>query len=225
MKKNKLPPGVIPPHKLYTRNEELANSITHGIGVGLSIAGTVLLISHVRAGHDPWLLASSSIYSFTLVLLYLASTLYHSFQEPRIKQAFQKFDHAAIYLLIAGTYTPFMLIGPRTSKVLTLLGIVWGIALLGVGFKTLFIHYYQRLSAVGYVFMGWLGVIGGRDILASMPHQVLLWLAIGGLFYMIGLAFAAWRRLPYSHTIWHLFVLGGSISHYLALAKLLPGVS
>jgi len=224
MKVNHLPPGVIPPHELYTREEELANSITHGMGVGLSIAGTILLISQVSTKGDPWLLASSSIYGFTLVLLYLASTLYHSFQEPRLKQAFQKFDHAAIYLLIAGTYTPFMLFGPRTSTVWALLGVVWGIALLGVGFKTFYIHYYQRLSAVGYVFMGWLGVYGGRDILASMPHQVLLWLAVGGLFYMVGLAFAAWRRLPYSHTIWHLFVLGGSISHYLALFKLLPGL-
>ncbi|MEJ2708138.1 MAG: hemolysin III family protein [Anaerolineales bacterium] len=221
MKANKLPPGVIPPHKLYTRKEELANSITHGIGVALSIAGTILLILHVSLQGNPWLIASLSIYGFTLVLLYLASTLYHSFQEPRLKQAFQKFDHAAIYLLIAGTYTPFMLIGHRTPLVWSLLGVVWGIALLGVGFKTFFIHYYQRLSAVGYVFMGWLGVIAGRNILISMPHQVLLWLAIGGVFYTVGLAFAAWRRLPYSHTIWHLFVLGGSISHYLALVKLL----
>jgi hemolysin III len=221
MKANKLPPGVIPPHKLYTRKEELANSITHGIGVALSIAGTILLILHVSMQGNPWLIASLSIYGFTLVLLYLASTLYHSFQEPRLKQAFQKFDHAAIYLLIAGTYTPFMLIGHRTPLVWSLLGVVWGIALLGVGFKTFFIHYYQRLSAVGYVFMGWLGVIAGRNILISMPHQVLLWLAIGGVFYTVGLAFAAWRRLPYSHTIWHLFVLGGSISHYLALVKLL----
>jgi hemolysin III len=222
MKANKLPPGVIPPHKLYTRKEELANSITHGIGVALSIAGTILLILHVSMQGNPWLIASLSIYGFTLVLLYLASTLYHSFQEPRLKQAFQKFDHAAIYLLIAGTYTPFMLIGHRTPLVWSLLGVVWGIALLGVGFKTFFIHYYQRLSAVGYVFMGWLGVIAGRNILISMPRQVLLWLAIGGVFYTVGLAFAAWRRLPYSHTIWHLFVLGGSISHYLALLKLLP---
>jgi hemolysin III len=221
MKANKLPPGVIPPHKLYTRKEELANSITHGIGVALSIAGTILLILHVSMQGNPWLIASLSIYGFTLVLLYLASTLYHSFQEPRLKQAFQKFDHAAIYLLIAGTYTPFMLIGHRTPLVWSLLGVVWGVALLGVGFKTFFIHYYQRLSAVGYVFMGWLGVIAGRNILISMPHQVLLWLAIGGVFYTVGLAFAAWRRLPYSHTIWHLFVLGGSISHYLALVKLL----
>lgn len=214
--------GFIPPHELYTIGEEIANSITHGIGAALSIAGTAVLVSLAALHGDTWQLVSVIIYGTSLVLLYMASTLYHSFQNPRTKALFQRLDHAAIYLLIAGTYTPFMLVGVRNSWALTVLAVVWGIAFLGVAFKTLFIERYQRLSALGYVLMGWLGVIAGIEQLTSLPQVALIWLAVGGASYTVGIIFAAWRRLPYSHTVWHVFVLGGSVCHYLAIVHLLP---
>lgn len=209
--------------KPYTMAEEIIHGITHGIGTGLSIAGlTVLVILSAQRG-DAWRLVSFSIYGVTLVLLYLASTLYHSFQEPRLKRFFQRMDHAAIYLLIAGTYTPFMLISVRGSLGWSMLVVIWGLALLGVGFKTLFIHRFQRLSVLGYILMGWLGVIALNQMLRSVPPAGLVWLAAGGIAYTVGVLFLAIRRIPFNHAIWHLFVLGGSICHFVAVIHLLPG--
>ena len=211
-------------HKLYTLGEEIANSITHGIGTGLSIAGlTVLVVLAVIYG-DVWRVVSFSIFGSTLVLLYLASTLYHGFQNPRVKKIFQVFDHSAIYLLIAGTYTPFLLVSLRGAWGWTFLAVIWGIAFLGIGFKALFIDRYQKLSALGYVLMGWLCVIAGKELLSSVPQVALIWLAAGGMIYTIGIIFLAWRKIPYGHTIWHLFVLGGSICHYFAVVNLLSPV-
>lgn len=216
--------GYIPPHELYTTGEEIANSITHGIGTILSIAGLIalLILGNLFGGY--WEIASFSVYGGTLVLLYLASTLYHSFQQPRIKRLFQIFDHSAIFLLIAGTYTPFMLLGERTSRAWAMLGAVWAFALLGILYKAFFIDRFQRISALGYVFMGWLGVLAGRDLLGLLPSATVVWLAAGGVLYTVGLLFAAWRTLLYSHTVWHLFVLGGSICHYIAILHLTPAL-
>jgi hemolysin III len=211
-------------HKPYTLGEEIANSITHGIGTGLSIAGLTVLVVLAALYGDVWRIVSFSIFGSSLVLLYLASTLYHSFQNKRIKRIFQIFDHSAIYLLIAGTYTPFLLISLRGAWGWSFLVIIWGLAFLGIGFKALFFEYYERLSALGYVLMGWLCVIAGKELLANVPQISLIWLAVGGAIYTSGIIFLAWRKIPYGHAIWHLFVLGGSICHYFAVANLLRSV-
>lgn len=206
----------------YTLAEEIANSITHGIGAGLSIAGlTALIILSVLFG-DTWRIVSFSIYGTTLVMVYLSSTLYHSFQRPRLKRLFQIFDHSAIYLLIAGTYTPFLLISLRGAWGWTFMVVIWSLALLGVGFKAFFIERYQKISAASYVLMGWLVVIAAEQLLEKLSTSTLIWLAAGGAAYTLGVVFLAWRKLPYNHTIWHLFVLAGSFCHYFAVLNLLP---
>ena len=197
--------------------EEIASSITHGLGTGLSVAGLTVLVVLAALYGDIWQVVAFSIYGSTLIVLYLASTLYHSFQNPRAKRVFRVIDHAAIFLLIAGTYTPFLLISMQGVWGWTLLGIVWGLALLGVGFKIFFTHRFPVGSTLAYVLMGWLGVIAWKEAVARIPAGGLIWLGLGGVAYTVGVIFYAWKRLPYNHAIWHLFVLAGSICHYLAV--------
>ncbi len=162
-------------------------------------------------------MVSFSVYGATLILLYLASTLYHSFQAPRVKQIFKKMDHSAIYLLIAGTYTPFLLVGIRGPLGWTLLGVIWGLAALGVSFKALFIHRFQKLSVLAYVLMGWLCVVALKPMTLNIATGGMILLAVGGVIYTLGVIFYAMTKVRYSHAIWHLFVLGGSICHYFAV--------
>ena len=209
--------------RLYTLGEEIANSITHGIGAGLSVAGLIVLVV-LAVGHgDVWQIVSFSIYGSSLIILYLASTLYHSFQNPRVKRVFRIIDHASVHLLIAGTYTPFLLVSLRGAWGWTLLAIIWGLALLGIGFEALFIGRFRKISTLSYVLMGWLGVVALKQMLVSVPTGGLVWLAVGGVLYTVGVIFYVWRKLPYNHATWHLFVLAGSVCHYLAiLLYLLP---
>ncbi len=205
------------PARLYSLGEEIAHSVTHGIGTGLSIAGlTILLVLAILYG-DVYQIVSFSIYGAALIFLYLASTLYHSFQHPRVKQVFKVIDHSAIYLLIAGTYTPFLLVAIRGLWGWTLLVIVWGLAILGIGLKTLFINRFQKLSVLAYILLGWLSVAATKELLASMALGGLIWLAVGGVVYTVGVIFYAAKKIPYTHAVWHLFVLGGSICHYFAI--------
>ena len=203
--------------RIYTLGEEIAHSITHGIGTGLSIAGLTLLVTLAVLFGDVYQIVSFSIYGFTLVLLYLASTLYHSFQNPSVKRVFKIIDHASIFLLIAGTYTPFLIVGIRGALGWTLLAIVWGLAVLGTSFKALFIHRFQKLSVLAYVLMGWLSVVAFKEFLANIPKGGLIWLAVGGVVYTLGVIFYALKKYRYTHAIWHLFVLGGSLCHYFAV--------
>ena len=203
--------------KFYTPGEEIANSVTHGIAAALSVAGLTLLVVLSVLYGDVWRIISFSIYGSTLILLYLASTLYHSFQHPRVKRIFRMIDHASVYLLIAGTYTPFLLVSLRGAWGWTLLVVIWGLALLGISFETLFIDRFRRLSTLAYVLMGWLGVIAAKEMLAIIPAGGLVLLAVGGVTYTAGVIFYVWRKLPYHHAIWHLFVIGGSICHYFAI--------
>jgi hemolysin III len=205
------------------RGEELFNSLSHGLGAGLSVIGLAVLVIWAASRGDALDVFSFSIYGASLVLLYLASTLYHSIRNPRWKLIFRRFDHAAIYVLIAGTYTPFLLVSLGGAWGWSMLGLIWGLALLGVAFKTLFIHRFERISTVGYNLMGWLGVLFGRQVLAGLSPAGLAWLAAGGVTYTLGVIFYAVRRIPYNHAIWHLFVLGGSICHFIAVCSLLPG--
>jgi hemolysin III len=201
----------------FTKKEEIWNSITHGIGTGLAIAGLTLLVVLAAIHGDSWRIVSFSIYGSTLVLLYLASTLYHSIQIPKVKRVLQVLDHAAIYLLIAGTYTPFLLVNMRGRLGWTLFGVVWGLALLGIAFRTIFVGRFEKLAVAGYVLMGWLMVVGFKEMKLAVPSGGVALILAGGITYTVGVIFFAWRKLPYNHAIWHLFVLGGSICHFFAI--------
>ena len=197
--------------------DELANSVTHGIGLALSIAGfAVLLVLAVLHG-GAWRMVGCAVYGCTLVCLYAASTLYHSLHSHRAKRLFKVLDHSAIYLLIAGTYTPFTLVNLRGHWGWWLSGIVWGLAVAGILFKVWFVHDFKILSTLVYIAMGWLVLIAVKPLLASVPPTGLHWLVAGGLLYTIGTIFFAWRRVPYNHAVWHVFVLAGSICHYFAV--------
>ena len=203
--------------RLYTLGEEIVHSITHGVGVGLSIAGLTVLVVLAALYGNVYQIVGFSIYGATLIILYLASTLYHSFQHPQVKHVFKVIDHASIYLLIAGTYTPFLLVSLRGTWGWSLLVIIWGLALLGVSFKTLFIHRFQKLSVLTYILMGWLSVVATKELVANIPVGGVIWLAVGGVIYTVGVIFYALHRIPYTHAVWHIFVLGGSICHYFAV--------
>jgi hemolysin III len=197
--------------------EEIFHSISHGIGVGLSISGLTLLVVLAVLYGTPSQVISFTIYGVTLIVLYLASTLYHSFQHPQAKQVFKKFDHASIYLLIAGTYTPFLVIGIQGTWGWALLVIIWSLALIGISFKTFFIHRFKMVSVLTYILMGWLCIVALNEMLANIPAGGLIWLAAGGIFYTVGVIFYASKRIPYTHAVWHLFVLAGSICHFFAV--------
>ncbi|MBU1050048.1 hemolysin III family protein [Candidatus Bipolaricaulota bacterium] len=197
--------------------EEIANSVTHGIGALLSIAGTVLLVVRAAMHGSAIHVVSFAIYGMTLILMHTSSTLYHALHAPRAKRVFWVFDHASIYLLIAGTYTPFMLIPLWGAWGLSLMIAIWMLTLLGIVFKSLFIGRLRKSSTALYVLMGWLIVVAAQQFWLHISHQSLAFLAAGGLSYMLGIVFYCWKRMPFGHMIWHLFVLGGSVCHYFAI--------
>ena len=166
----------------------MANGITHGIGVVLSIAGVIILVVLGALYGDAWHIVSFSIYGSALVLLYTASTLYHSLHKPRVKRVFQILDHAAIYVLIAGTYTPFMLVNLRGPWGWSLFGILWGLTIVGIIFKLFFTGKFEKLSLAIYLLMGWLCIIAVKPMLSEIPSGGLIWLASGGLFYTLGVS-------------------------------------
>jgi len=197
--------------------EEIANSITHGLGFGLSIAALTILVVRASTEGDPWRIIAFSIYGSCLTILYLFSTLYHSFSHSRAKAIFRRLDHAAIYLLIAGTYTPILLISLRTTWVIYLFPIVWTMAIIGVYIKIFYIHRYERLTLVYYIIMGWMALIAAKPLFYSIPIESFIWIILGGVAYTSGVVFYVWDRLPYNHTIWHGFVLAGSFSHFMGM--------
>ncbi len=206
-----------------TPREELANSVTHGIGLALSVAGFAVLLVLALLHGSAWHIVSCSVYGSTLVCLYAASTLYHSVRSPRLKRTLKVFDHLSIYLLIAGTYTPFTLVTLRGGWGWTLFGLVWGLSLLGILFRVCFANHFKILSTTVYLVMGWLVLIALKPLLALLPGGGILLLLAGGVFYTIGVGFYAWSKLPYGHAIWHVFVLAGSICQYFAvLYSVLP---
>jgi hemolysin III len=203
--------------RAWTLGEELAHSITHGVGLLAAIAGLIALVALAAATRDPWRIWACSIYATTLVLLYAASTLYHALSGTRARHVFQVLDHSAIYLLIAGTYTPFALVSLRGPWGWSLLAIVWVLALAGVTMKALFGARWPVVSTALYICMGWTVVIAVKPLVAHVPPAAIAWLLAGGLAYTGGVVFYAWTRLRYSHAVWHLFVLTGSICHYIAV--------
>jgi len=201
----------------YTRGEETANQLTHALGIVFGVAGLVLLVVFSLRNGDAWHVVSTAIFGAMLVLLYTASTLYHSFKAERTKHLLQKFDHAAIFLLIAGTYTPFVLVTLRGPWGWSLFGVVWGLAILGVVLKFWFAGRFRMVSTLIYLVMGWLVMIAIKPLLAALPAGGMKLLVAGGLCYTGGAVFYLWKRLPYHHAIWHLFVLGGSACHWAAV--------
>ena len=200
-----------------TLGEEIANSVTHGVGVLASLAALPILVVVALARHDAWQVAGSAIFGVTLILLYTASTLYHALAFSRAKRVFRVLDHSAIYLLIAGTYTPFALGALRGAWGWSLLGAVWGLAALGIAAKATLGFRFPRLSTAMYVVMGWLAVIAFRPLLAQVGAAGMTWLIAGGLCYTAGVVFFAWERLRYGHMVWHLFVAAGSVCHFFAV--------
>ena len=203
-------------------SEEIVNAILHGIGLGLSIAALVVLIIYANIHGDTWHIVSFSVYGTTLIILYLASTLYHSFPKGKWKNILHVIDHSSIFLLIAGTYTPVTLTAMRGPWGWSIFGVVWGIALLGITLKVFWIDKLKFLSVGLYVIMGWIIVIAIKPLLESLETISLTFLLAGGISYMVGIIFYIWRRLKYSHGIWHLFVLAGSICHFFTVFYLLP---
>ena len=197
--------------------QEKANAITHGIGTLLSIIGLFILLYMALNKGSYWHIVSFSIYGSTLVILYLASTIYHGLPDTKIKRTFQVFDHSAIYLLIAGSYTPITLISLHGSWGWTLFGLVWGIALMGIFLKILLFKKTQVLSVFLYLNMGLLIITATKPLLEVVPVNMLLWIVGGGFLYLFGVFFFLAPKIRYHHTIWHLFVLGGSITHFLAI--------
>jgi hemolysin III len=197
--------------------EEVMNAVTHGIGTLLAVAGLVLLTVLAYLHGDIWHIVSFSIYGSTLVLLYLASTLYHSFTNERVKRIFKILDHSAIYLLIAGTYTPFTLVPLHGVLGWTVFGVVWGLAIIGIVLKVFFAGRFKFVSTMCYLGMGWFIVVAIKPLIATVPALGMSWLFVGGLFYTLGSVFYLWKKIPYNHAIWHLFVLAGSVSHFIAV--------
>ena len=203
----------------YTPREELANAVTHGFGLALSVGGLALLVTAAALRGDAWHVTSAAIFGATLVLLYTTSTLYHSFRAADAKRLLRKFDHAAIFLLIAGSYTPFLLVTLRGTLGWWLFGIVWGLAAAGIALKFWFAGKYRVISTLIYLAMGWLVLTAVRPLALALGPQALWLLLGGGLCYTGGTVFYLWKRLPYHHAVWHLCVLAGSACHWAAVYR------
>ena len=210
---------------VYDRTQELWASITHGVGLGLSVLGLVILIILGITRGDIWLLISFIIYGLSLIILYFASTVYHGVQKPTVKRKLRVFDHIGIYLLIAGTYTPFMLAGVQHGLNKTLgfgmLAVIWGMAFLGILWKLFFFGKFEILAVMGYILMGVAGVVLLREMLTAVPTATVIWLSIGGAIYILGVVFYATKKIPYNHVIWHFFVMGASVAHFVAVLTLI----
>jgi hemolysin III len=197
--------------------QELANTLTHGVGVLASLAGGAFLVTLASLRGDPWRIVGAAVFTATLVLLYTASTLYHAVSSPRAKRRLKVLDHASIYLLIAGTYTPFTLGGLRGGWGWSLFGVIWGLAVAGVVFKLFAAGRFPRASTAIYIAMGWLILIAVGPMARSLSVAVMGWLLAGGLAYTLGTLFYHNRRLTYAHAVWHGFVLAGSVCHAVAV--------
>ncbi len=207
-------PTALNRSRRYTSGEEIANILTHSIGAGLSVAALAILVSYAGMAGDAWRVVSFAIYGTCLMLLYLASTFYHAFSSPRLKRVLRTLDHATIFLLIAGTYTPISLVSMGGGWGWTLFGLIWGFAVVGICVELFSKNRPQWLAIAIYVGMGWLVVIAVKPLIGALEAGALVWLLLGGVSYTGGVVFYVWKRLPYNHAIWHLFVLAGSICHF-----------
>ena len=200
--------------------EELANVVTHGVGMVAALAAAAALIVFAAVAGDIWEIVGVSVFATSLVALYTASTLYHAARDPVVKARFKVLDHAAIYLLIAGTYTPFMIDELRGGWGWSLFGVIWGLAVVGIALKLIFIGRFKLLSTAVYVGMGWLVLVAAVPLVRNLDPVTLAWMVAGGVAYTVGTPFYHSRRLRYSHAIWHLFVIAGSACHAIAVATI-----
>ena len=203
------------------RGEELANALTHGAGAIASVVALSILVVLAARGGDPFEIVSVAIFGATLLILYLASTLYHAARTATAKARLKVFDHCAIHLLIAGTYTPFTLGVLRGGWGWSLFGVVWGLAVAGVTFKLFFTGRFRLVSTIIYIGMGWLGLIAAGPLVREVTPLALLWLVAGGIAYTAGTPFYHANRFRYSHAVWHAFVLTGSVCHVVAVGLVL----
>ena len=201
----------------YSIKEEIANSITHGIGIILAIGALCILVAFAGIYGNSWHVISVSVYGFALIFLYTASTLYHSIQAPRTKNILQIVDHSAIYILIAGTYTPFMLVNLRGPWGWSLFAVIWCLAFMGIAIQLGHMERWRRVSLVLYVGMGWMVLVAIKPLISSVATSGLILLLLGGLAYTVGILFYRWKSLKFSHAVWHIFVLAGSILHFFAV--------
>lgn len=202
----------------YTVREELANSISHGLGVIFGIVALVaLLLKAADYGADKMTYISMSIYGASVIVLFLASTLYHAVAYPPAKRWLKTLDHSAIYLLIAGSYTPFLLVGLRTHLAIGLMVVIWSIAILGVIMKISFVYRFKAFSLISYLVMGWLSLVVVYQLVTHLDIGAVIWLVAGGIIYSLGVVFYTVKRIPYNHAIWHLFVLAGCVCHFIGI--------
>lgn len=201
----------------YTTGEEIFNAVTHGIGAGLSVAALVTLIVHAAHVSDAYGVISVSLYGAALIILYTMSTLYHALTPAGAKRVFRIFDHTTIFLLIAGTYTPFLLVPLRGALGWTLFGILWGLAAVGIVFDAVMLQRFRKIEMLLYICMGWCIVLTVKPLLAAVRPSGLILLLAGGLCYTVGIIFYKLKKIRYMHSIWHLFVLAGSILHYFSI--------
>lgn len=202
----------------YSVREEVANTVTHALGMVFGIVGLILLLLKAAEHNaDPLTITSMAVYGASIIVLFLASTLYHAIPSPQAKRWLKTFDHSAIYLLIAGSYTPFLLVSLRTPLAIGLMIVIWSIALLGIIMKVAFVYRFKRFSLISYLLMGWLSLVVIYQLAITLDVGGLTLLACGGVIYSLGVIFYVAKRIPFNHAIWHCFVLAGCVCHFLAI--------
>lgn len=201
----------------YTRRQETVNGIIHGMGILFGVSGLPVLTGIATAHHNNPGIVGAGIYGFCFLLLFTSSTIYHFLQEPSLKKKFMMLDHISIYFLIAGTYTPFLLVYMNNSFGITLLSVLWGLTVAGIFFKIWFTGRLEIISVIIYVLMGWILIVGGRTFFSHLPPAVIVFIALGGGLYSAGVFFYVWDKHMYTHAVWHVFVLAAAICHYVAV--------
>ena len=201
----------------YTRKQEIVNGLIHGFGILFGISGLPVLTGIATSHGNTAGIIGSGIFGLCFLLLFTCSTVYHIAQEQAIKRAFLVFDHISIYFLIAGTYTPFLLVYMNNAFGISLLSILWGLTILGIVFKTYFTGRMEIASIIIYILMGWIMIVGGRRFFDAIPVEVLVFIIIGGGLYSLGIFFYVWDKFLYTHAVWHIFVLAAAICHYVAV--------
>ncbi len=196
---------------------ELANSLSHGLGLLISLVAVPILVASAVQSNSTYAVIGGGVFGFTLLFMFTSSTLYHTIQHPETKKVMQKLDHISIYFLIAGTYTPFLLLFINNTLGMLLLGLQWSLVIFGIVYKTFWIGKYRKLSLAIYLLMGWAAVLAGRSFVQNLPLSCLILVVIGGMLYTVGVVFYRWESLRGHHLIWHLFVLFASFSHYAAV--------
>lgn len=201
----------------YTLGEEIFSAIVHGIGAGLSVAALVTMVVKAAGSGDAYAVVSAAIFGASLVILYTMSTLYHALAPARAKKVFRIFDHTTIFLLIAGTYTPYVLVTLRGFTGWVLFGVLWGLATIGIVFDSVMLEKFRKIEMFLYVGMGWCIVVASENLVSSLEKGGLIFLFTGGVLYTVGIIFYALKKIKYMHSIWHIFVLAGSIMHYFSV--------